>query len=114
MVIQPSHGAARRVPVEATAFAARRSIGGPVILAAWSQSPAEPHIAWVHKSFTAYEPYAMDEMYVNAISAKEQPLIPSAYGSNYARLVELKHRYDPGNIFRHNANIRPTFLTPVS
>jgi FAD/FMN-containing dehydrogenase len=46
-------------------------------------------------------------MYVNAMSAEDQPLVPSAYGGNYARLVALKRLYDPKNIFRLNANIRP-------
>jgi len=107
VAIQHSHGAAMRVPVEATAYAARRSSCGPVIVAAWNEGPSEPHIEWARKTFAAYKPHALDEMYVNFISTEEQPFVPSAYGSNYGRLVELKRRYDPENIFRRNANIQP-------
>ncbi|HEX9868937.1 MAG TPA: BBE domain-containing protein [Candidatus Tectomicrobia bacterium] len=34
--------------------------------------------------------------------------IKAAYGPNYDRLVALKHKYDPMNLFRHNQNIKPT------
>ena len=34
--------------------------------------------------------------------------LESAYGSSYQRLVELKNRFDPSNLFRLNQNIRPT------
>jgi FAD/FMN-containing dehydrogenase len=34
--------------------------------------------------------------------------IKAAYGANYERLVGLKNKYDPTNLFRHNQNIKPT------
>jgi hypothetical protein len=34
--------------------------------------------------------------------------IKAAYGGNYERLVGLKNKYDPTNLFRHNQNIKPT------
>jgi FAD/FMN-containing dehydrogenase len=107
VLIQQAHGAATRVSMEATAFSARKSNYGPVLVACWQDGPAEPHIEWARKGHAAFKPYSIDEMYVNFISTEEQPLVPSAYGSNYARLVELKRRYDPQNVFRRNANILP-------
>lgn len=55
----------------------------------------------------SYEPSA----YVNAVddaSGDDDERVKSAYGPNYERLVALKNKYDPTNLFRLNANIHPT------
>ncbi|MEJ1963405.1 MAG: BBE domain-containing protein [Gammaproteobacteria bacterium] len=46
--------------------------------------------------------------YVNEI-AHDDPAnrVLATYGKNHSRLVELKKRYDPGNVFRMNANVSP-------
>ena len=46
-------------------------------------------------------------MYVNNLSADDAGFVPSAYGTNWRRLVELKQKYDPGNLFHLNHNIDP-------
>jgi FAD/FMN-containing dehydrogenase len=46
--------------------------------------------------------------YINADSDVEDERLRETYGPNYARLVQLKDRYDPTNLFRLNANIRPS------
>jgi FAD/FMN-containing dehydrogenase len=46
--------------------------------------------------------------YVNYFSADDDDRIRQAYGPNYDRLVELKRRYDPDNLFRLNQNINPS------
>ena len=47
-------------------------------------------------------------VYSNHLDGDEgQPRVRSAFGSNYARLTEIKQRYDPDNVFRHNNNIPP-------
>ena len=49
-------------------------------------------------------------MYVNALEdgLEEGELrVREAYGANYERLVALKKKYDPTNLFRENSNIRP-------
>jgi len=48
--------------------------------------------------------------YVNYLSADDAGYTRDAYGSNYERLVELKRRYDPDNIFHLNQNIDPSVL----
>ena len=45
--------------------------------------------------------------YTNYLSADDYDRVRSAFGSNYERLVELKRRYDPDNLFRLNLNIDP-------
>jgi FAD/FMN-containing dehydrogenase len=46
-------------------------------------------------------------VYVNFMTQEEGDRIRAAYGRNYDRLLKLKNRYDPGNLFRVNQNIRP-------
>ena len=79
----------------------------PVFLSAWEDGPAELHINWARKTWAAFKPLSVDESYVNFMSGDDMNRVPSAYGSNYARLLELKKQYDPDNIFRMNINILP-------
>jgi hypothetical protein len=107
VTIQPMNGAAARVPVEATAYPVRSMHYMPVILGAWKDGPAEPHMKWVQNTYNAYKPYSVPETYANLISAEQQYSGSTLYGSNYARLQAIKLRYDPDNLFRMNANIKP-------
>ena len=47
-------------------------------------------------------------MYVNFLGNEGEARVRAAYGVNYERLVALKNRYDPTNVFARNQNIRPT------
>ena len=53
-------------------------------------------------------PFMVPGAYVNYLEEEADPRARAAYGANYDRLVALKNRYDPGNVFRINHNIRPT------
>ena len=56
------------------------------------------------------QPYATGGVYVNHIGLEEEDGADqgwAAYGANYQRLAELKRKYDPTNLFRHNQNIKP-------
>ena len=55
--------------------------------------------------------YATGEAYVNFMTEEEEERFESAYGSSFQRLVELKNRYDPTNLFRLNQNIRPKAMS---
>jgi FAD/FMN-containing dehydrogenase len=65
-------------------------------------------IAWARGLFDALTPHATGGVYVNFMPEDEaQRVAAGAYGPNYARLAALKARYDPGNLFSLNQNIRP-------
>ncbi|MFN2495516.1 MAG: BBE domain-containing protein [Pseudonocardiaceae bacterium] len=53
------------------------------------------------------QPYLEDSVYVNNLGDEGQGRVQAAYGENYQRLVALKRKYDPANLFRLNQNIEP-------
>jgi FAD/FMN-containing dehydrogenase len=71
----------------------------------------EACIGWARELFTAAAPFSTGSVYVNFLSADDENRVRAAYGANYDRLVALKNRYDPTNLFRVNQNIRPTAFT---
>jgi FAD/FMN-containing dehydrogenase len=77
------------------------------IVGTWS-TPAEKATAvqWVKSARDNLQPFAHG-VYVNQLGETSEDLVRAAYGSNYARLVEIKKRYDPQNVLRLNQNIRP-------
>ncbi len=104
------HGAAARVDPQATAFGAREDLWDYDVISQWTD-PGESagHVQWTRDYWTAVEPFASGEVYVNHLDAEEATRIRAAYaGGNYDRLVALKNKYDPSNLFRMNQNIRPT------
>jgi FAD/FMN-containing dehydrogenase len=64
-------------------------------------------IGWARAFFEASAPFASGGVYVNFLTADEGGRVRAAYGSNYDRLVQVKRRYDPDNLFRMNQNIAP-------
>jgi len=64
-------------------------------------------IGWARDVFKATKPFASSGVYVNFMTEEEGGRVADAYGANYARLVEIKRKYDPENTFRSNQNIKP-------
>ena len=64
-------------------------------------------IAWARQFFDATAPHATGSVYVNFMPEDEQDRVGAAYGGNFERLLALKRKYDPGNLFRLNQNIDP-------
>ena len=101
-------GAMARIPADATAFAHRNS-RIMVNLAALYQNPEEKaaHEAWVSDFASALE-QSDHGAYVNFLADEGPDRIRAAYpGSTWDRLVEIKTRYDPNNLFHLNQNIPP-------
>lgn len=77
----------------------------------WSD-PAdnEANLAWARSAWAAMQRYSSGGMYLNfdGLGEEKEGLVHSGYGDNYPRLVQIKNKYDPTNVFRFNNNIRPT------
>ena len=110
VLIQHVHGAACRVGPTETAFALREESYVICMVAAWDDSEAsqtDQHIGWTRACWSAMEPFASSGVYVNFLGDEGEGRVRAAYGANYERLVALKNRYDPTNLFALNQNIKP-------
>ncbi|REE22408.1 FAD/FMN-containing dehydrogenase [Paraburkholderia sp. BL27I4N3] len=99
----------RSVPVEATAYSSRDTVYAMNVHGRWDDaSDDERCVGWARAFFDAAAPFALGSVYVNFMTEEEGGRVADAYGPNYERLVAVKNRYDPRNLFRHNQNIRPS------
>jgi hypothetical protein len=105
--IVPLYGAISRVGIADTAFVLRRPGYEVDITGLWS-SPAEKESAvlWVKSLRDNLQPFAQG-VYSNQLGETSDALVKASYGTNYARLAEIKKKYDPGNVLRLNQNIKP-------
>jgi FAD/FMN-containing dehydrogenase len=110
LLLEHFHGAATRVPVGDTAFP-HRSVGyNLVAISQWlDPSQTERCIAWGKSAYAAMEKFMSAGRYVNYMSDDDtgDAAASAAYGPNYRRLQEVKTKYDPGNFFHRNVNVRP-------
>jgi FAD binding domain/Berberine and berberine like len=107
--LQQMHGAASRVDPTATAFPHRDEHYDFLILSQWADpAESERNVEWTRSFFEAMEPFLEDDVYVNNLGDEGEDRVKAAYGANYERLLALKGKYDPTNLFRLNQNISPT------
>ncbi len=103
-------GATSRVPADSTAFGDRSMPFMLSIDSTW-KDPADSHtnIEWTRKFWSDMKQYGHGGLYLNfpGFGEEGEELVRAAYGKNYERLVTLKNKYDPNNLFRMNQNIRP-------
>jgi FAD/FMN-containing dehydrogenase len=102
-------GAMAAVPSDATAFGQRDKDYLLLIVGLWMDAAedAAPHHAWTQSLWEKVRPDG-NGVYVNFLENEGAGRIREAYGNaNFARLAEVKAKYDPTNLFRFNQNIRP-------
>jgi FAD/FMN-containing dehydrogenase len=106
--IYPINGACHRVASDETAFAYREANFATVIAGMWPD-PAqnEASIKWVRDYYDATAPHSEEGGYVNFMAEDDQDRVKANYRGNYERLVEVKRKYDPDNLFHLNQNIKP-------
>jgi FAD/FMN-containing dehydrogenase len=103
-------GALARVAPEATAYGRRDAPYLVTAEATWTDSAQnEKNINWARRLVAAMKPFSRGGLYLNfaGFGEEKEAMLRDAYGQNYDRLVALKMRYDPGNLFRMNLNIPP-------
>jgi FAD/FMN-containing dehydrogenase len=110
MLLEHFHGAVTRVGVTDTAVPHRAEGWNLLLPSVWMDPAAtEENIAWTRESHTAFRPHLDEARWLNYLGDDQGvDAVQAAYGPNYARLLELKRRYDPENVFHHNHNIDPS------
>jgi FAD/FMN-containing dehydrogenase len=76
----------------------------------WEPGEADPGAfrQWVRDAWSRVRPFSTGGNYINfQTSDEDEKRVRATYGANFNRLVEVKEKYDPGNVFRANRNIRP-------
>jgi FAD/FMN-containing dehydrogenase len=101
-------GAPNRVAPEAMAYGHRDAKFVLNVHARWDDARDDNTcITWARTFFKSSAPYASAGAYVNFMTEEEGDRVATAYGANFARLVEIKKKYDPENILHLNQNIKP-------
>jgi FAD/FMN-containing dehydrogenase/pimeloyl-ACP methyl ester carboxylesterase len=105
----PGGGVSARVPDGTMAIAERGAPFNIHITSLWPDvADDEANIAWTRELSAAMKPFTTGRVYVNFIGDEGRERVVAAFGpQGYARLQELKQRWDPHNIFRTSQNVRP-------
>ncbi|HEX6723993.1 MAG TPA: FAD-binding oxidoreductase [Gaiella sp.] len=108
ILLEHFHGAVTRIGPTDTAVP-HRDEGWNLLLPSEWVDPAETeaNIAWTKDTFAALSEHFSGGRWLNYLGDDQDDAIRSAYGPNYDRLVEVKRRYDPDNVFHLNHNIVP-------
>jgi FAD/FMN-containing dehydrogenase len=107
--LYPIDGAAHRTGRRDTAFSYRDARFAEVVVGV-DPDPANSQriMAWAQAYWSALHPYSAGGSYVNMIMDEGQDTVKASYRDNHERLVSIKNKYDPTNLFQINQNIRPT------
>lgn len=114
ILFQQFGGEVSRVREDATAFGHRKDGQYDFIIFSLWQNPSDDgvNISWTRELWDEMKPFSPGGVYVNNLGDDEpEGRVRAAYGPNYDRLVVLKNKYDPTNLFRLNQNINPAIFT---
>ena len=106
---QTGGGAISRVPASATAFAQRDIMANMLCAVGWRHGDdPSAHIQWIKQYWTGLERFTHG-FYVNDLDIDaSSSAVGANFRQNHQRLVAVKNKYDPKNLFRLNANVKPT------
>ncbi len=115
LVIVPGGGALARAPDDETPLGLRDSPFNFHALTMWAE-PVEPekHMRWTRELTEVMQPWTGERTYLNFIGDEGEERVRTAFApEKYQRLVALKDKYDPDNLFRLNQNIKPSAKPPA-
>jgi FAD/FMN-containing dehydrogenase len=109
VVIEHLGGAVSRVGADETAVDHREAPYNFLIVGMWADAAEDAKvIGWVRELWGALQPFSSGGLYVNYEAEHDVDRVKAAYSPvKYARLVAVKDKYDPTNLFRLNQNIKP-------
>jgi FAD/FMN-containing dehydrogenase len=109
ILLEHFHGAVTRISPTATAVPHRSEGWNLLLPSIWPDPEDTPaNVAWTQETFAALRPHFRGARWLNYLADDQgEDAIRAAYGPNYDRLVEVKRRYDPENVFHLNHNIAP-------
>jgi hypothetical protein len=108
MHLYPISGAASRVGPEETPWAYRDAkYAGVIVGVDPDPKNADKITKWCKNYWEALHPYSSGGAYSNFLMDEGQDRVQASYKHNYQRLVAIKRKYDPNNVFRVNQNIKP-------
>ncbi|MFL5686164.1 MAG: FAD-binding oxidoreductase [Chloroflexota bacterium] len=103
------HGAVTRVPATETAVPHRQEGFNLLIPSVWlDPADTEENVAWTRATHAAFSKHLVERRWLNYLGDDQgDDAVRGAYGPNWERLVAVKRRVDPENVFHRNHNIRP-------
>ncbi|HEY9167946.1 MAG TPA: FAD-binding oxidoreductase [Lutibacter sp.] len=108
MHLYPISGAASRVAKDETPWAYRDAkYAGVIVGVSPNPKDSDKITKWCKDYWVALHPYSSGGAYSNFMMDEGQDRVKASYKHNYERLVKIKNRYDPNNLFRVNQNIKP-------
>jgi len=108
MHLYPINGAAAKVGRQDTAWNYRDSTYAMVIAGIDPDPANKDRITdWARHYWEELRPHGAGGSYINFMMEEGQDRIKATYGDNYDRLVTVKKKYDPKNLFSVNQNIKP-------
>jgi hypothetical protein len=109
ILLFPIGGALNRLPDDYSAVGNRDAAYVLGIASGWEWAEDDAaNIAWVRETWRDMRRFSTGGTYVNFLTEEEgDERIRAAYGGNYERLIDVKTRWDPHNLFRANKNVAP-------
>jgi FAD/FMN-containing dehydrogenase len=106
-IFQQFGGAMGRIPADATAYPHRDAAYEVMVLGGWANAAdTDENMADLRRAWDGIGRFT-DGFYVNTGTPDDDDKVRANYGRLYERLSRVKTQYDPGNLFRLNANIKP-------
>ncbi|MDH3216293.1 MAG: FAD-binding oxidoreductase [Candidatus Krumholzibacteria bacterium] len=109
ILLFPLHGALSDLAEDHSAVGNRKTGMVFNVAGSWEKpEDDEANIRWAREAWNDMREFSTGGTYINFLNQEEgDDRIRDAYGTNYERLVEIKTKYDPGNVFRTNKNVAP-------